>query len=83
MPQAATPPEPLSADVAARLAEFARMVKAAARAVSLYPPTHPSIQASLSRVLAAAQRLTAGGDITLTRLIDQGFGDGGVGHGPA
>lgn len=66
MPAVTTPPEPLSADAAARLADFARAVKAAARAVSLYPATHPSIQASLSRVLAAAQRLTAGGDITLT-----------------
>src|SRR5258707_968367 len=66
MPPAAPSPDAMSADLAARLADFARAVKAAARAVSLYPPTHPSIQASLSRVLAAAGRLTSTGDVTLT-----------------
>lgn len=58
--------EPMSADLAASLADFARTVKAAARAVSLYPPTHPSIQASLARVLASAGRLTAAGAVTVT-----------------
>lgn len=59
-------PEPLPPDRAVALTEFARSVKAAARATSLYPPTHPSIAASLTRVVAAAARLTAGGPVTLS-----------------
>lgn len=48
------------------LAEFARACKAAARSVSLYPSTHPSIRASLSRVTTSAARLIPGNDLTLT-----------------
>jgi hypothetical protein len=59
-------PETLPPDRAGALAEFARTAKAAARAVSLYPPTHPSIQSSLARVVAAAARLTATGAVTLS-----------------
>ena len=55
----------MSAEQATSLAEFARAAKAAARAVTLYPGTHPAIQASLGRVVAAAARLAAGGDVTL------------------
>src|SRR5688500_13959860 len=58
--------EPMSAEQSTQLAEFARACKAAARAVSLYPGTHPAIRASLARVSAAAARLTASGDIALT-----------------
>jgi hypothetical protein len=58
-------PEPMSAEQAAILAEFARAAKAAARAVTLYPGTHPAIQASLGRVVAAAGRLATGADVTL------------------
>lgn len=65
MPTAPTA-EPMSAQQAAALAEFARTCKAAVRSVSLYPPTHPAISASLSRVVAATQRLTDGGEVTLT-----------------
>lgn len=50
--------EPLGADVGALLAEFARTCKVAARAVSLYPGTHPAIAVSLSRLVTAAARLT-------------------------
>ena len=64
-------PETMSPDQTAVLAEFARTVKAAARSVSLYPATHPSIQASLRRVVAASARLTAAGDVTLSVLPDQ------------
>ena len=46
---AALPPE-----TAARLTTFARACKAAARAVSLYPPEHPAIETSLARLAAAA-----------------------------
>jgi hypothetical protein len=52
-------------DQSTALAEFARACKSAARSVSLYPGTHPSIAASLSRVTAASKRLTAGGDLTV------------------
>jgi hypothetical protein len=59
-------PTPLAPEQSAALAEFARMTKAAARSVSLYPATHPSIQGALQRVVAASTRLTTGGDVTLT-----------------
>lgn len=57
---------PLAPDVTARLNEFARACKAAARAVALYPPAHPAIASTLARVadqtsaaqLAAALRIT-------------------------
>jgi hypothetical protein len=58
------------ADSTAALTEFARSCKAAARAVSLYPGTHPAIHAALTRVTAAAGRLTSTGDVTLTVLPD-------------
>lgn len=50
---------------AASLAEFARAAKAAARAVTLYPATHPAIQSSLGRVVSSAARLAAAGDVTI------------------
>jgi HEAT repeat protein len=45
------------------LADFARTCKAAARAVSLYPGTHPAIAASLSRLVASARRLAHAGPV--------------------
>jgi len=42
---------PLSPDEAARLIEFARACKAAARAVVLYPSGHPAITATLGRIV--------------------------------
>jgi len=56
----------MSPEQSSVLAEFARACKAAARSVSLYPSTHPSIRASLSRVTTSAARLIPGGDLTLT-----------------
>lgn len=58
-------PEPLPPEQAASLTEFARAAKAAARAVSLYPPTHPAIQGAMSRVVNAGSRLASGGGVTL------------------
>ena len=55
MPEPAAPP-PLASDVTARFVEFARACKAAARAVALYPGTHPAIGVSLTRLVQAAQR---------------------------
>lgn len=45
----------------ARLAEFARSCKAAARAVSLYPPGHPAIVVSLRRLTQVTAALTQEG----------------------
>ena len=44
-------PAPLSAAESAHLVEFARACKAAARAVSLYPETHPAIAATVGRIV--------------------------------
>jgi hypothetical protein len=41
---------PLDASETARLTDFARACKAAARAVLLYPPAHPAIAATLGRI---------------------------------
>ncbi len=41
----------LSTDETARILEFARACKAAARAVLLYPPSHPAIAATLGRIV--------------------------------
>jgi hypothetical protein len=57
-------------DPNAVLADFARSCKAAARAVSLYPGTHPAILAALTRVSAAASRMTIDGVTALTVLPD-------------
>lgn len=58
----------MSGEQGAVLAEFARACRAAARSVSLYPATHPAIQASLGRVIAAAGRLIPTEDLQLTVL---------------
>jgi HEAT repeat protein len=57
---------PMSPEQSAALAEFARACRTAARSVSLYPATHPSIQASLARVITSAGRLVASGDLLMT-----------------
>ena len=54
-PQA--PPE-LSPETAGRLAEFAKACKAATRIVSMYPATHPAIQAALGRIGEATRQAT-------------------------
>jgi DNA-directed RNA polymerase subunit F len=58
--------EPLNPDVAARLQEFARACKAATRIVSLYPPSHPSIQGALARIVAAGTTATLNGPFVIT-----------------
>ena len=42
---------PLDQEATARLTDFARACKAAARAVTLYPSTHPAIRLSLARLV--------------------------------
>ncbi|OFW16311.1 MAG: hypothetical protein A3H29_16100 [Acidobacteria bacterium RIFCSPLOWO2_02_FULL_67_21] len=61
---------PLSPEQSAALADFARACRTAARSVSLYPATHPSIQASLTRVVTAAGRLIPAADLLLTVYPD-------------
>ena len=56
----------MSAEQAALLVEFARACRTAARSVSLYPATHPAIQASLSRVISTARPLAPAGEVLLT-----------------
>src|SRR5262252_7652350 len=53
--------EPLGAAESARLTEFARACKAAARAVVLYPAGHPAIVATLGRIelITSAAQLPA------------------------
>jgi HEAT repeat protein len=65
----------MAAEQATVLVEFARACRTAARSVSLYPATHPSIQASLQRVIGAAGRLAPAGTVMLavhpgTLMID-------------
>jgi HEAT repeat protein/PBS lyase HEAT-like repeat-containing protein len=59
--------EPLAPADAQRLTEFARACKAAARAVTLYPATHPTIVATLGRIaqLTSAQNLASPLKITV------------------
>jgi hypothetical protein len=63
-----SPTPVLTPDAAARLAEFARACKAAARAVSLYPGGHPAITTSLARLAQVTTGLTAAGPYRLTVL---------------
>lgn len=71
-----TPATTLPPDDAARLAEFARACKSAARAVSLYPSAHPAIGVSLGRLAEVTARLTAAGpfrlQVTADRLLVEG-----------
>jgi HEAT repeats len=60
-----TPPPALDATLTAKLAEFARGCKAAARAVSLYPGGHPAIGSTLGRLAQLTASLTEGGPFTL------------------
>ena len=58
-----TPTPPLTPDAASRLAEFSRVCKAAARAVSLYPGGHPAIGVSLSRLEQATNEADRRGPV--------------------
>ena len=58
-------PSPLAPEASAKFAEFARACKAAARAVALYPASHPAISVSLSRLTQATSRLAENGPFRL------------------
>ena len=60
----------LDQDSTAKLTDFARACKAAARAVSLYPSTHPAIRLSLARLADAASRITSQGSVVLGIVPD-------------
>ncbi len=64
------PPEPLSPELGGRLAEFAKACKAATRIVSMYPSTHPAIQAALARIAEAGNQAAAYGSFAITVLPD-------------
>ena len=66
----------LDQDATGRLTDFARACKAAARAVSLYPSTHPAIRLSLGRLVDAASRITSKGSVTLGVVPDNLLMDG-------
>jgi hypothetical protein len=59
-------PDPLTAEAASRVAEFARACKAAIRIVSMYPPSHPTIQSALARMVAAGAAATDSGPLVFT-----------------
>ena len=61
----------------ARVLDFARAFRSAARAVGFYPPTHQAVVAALDHVAAAARAATAGGPVCLT-ILPHAFLAGGV-----
>ena len=61
----------------ARVLDFARAFRSAARAVGFYPPTHQAVAAALDHVAAAARAATAGGPVCLT-ILPHAFLAGGV-----
>jgi hypothetical protein len=63
-------PAALAPDAAARLAEFARACKAAARAVSLYPAGHPAIGTTLGRLLQVSTSITEQGPYRFQVMAD-------------
>jgi hypothetical protein len=63
---AAETPTPLTPAENARLIEFARACKAAARAVQLYPAGHPAIAVTLGRIANVTSAETLKAPLTLT-----------------
>src|SRR5215203_3921706 len=61
---------PLDAKETARLTDFARACKAAARAVLLYPSGHPAIAATLGRIVQITGEAALSGPMKITVLPD-------------
>ena len=61
----------------ARVLDFARAFRSAARAVGFYPPTHQTVVAALDQVAATARAATAGGPVCLT-ILPHAFLAGGI-----
>jgi hypothetical protein len=76
------PPPSLPPETAAQFAEFARACKAAARAVALYPGSHPAIGASLARLTQATARLATTGPFKLQVRADSMLLDGSAAPRP-
>ncbi len=81
MAETSSPP-PLPPDVTAKFVEFTRACKAAARAVALYPGTHPAIGLSLSRLVQSAQRLADNTPFTLQVRANSLLFNGGAAPRP-
>lgn len=64
-------PSPLAPGEAARLTEFARACKAAARAVVLYPAGHPAIVATLGRIVQLTSSDALLSPMTITVLAKE------------
>ncbi len=60
----------MSPETAGRLSEYAKACKAATRVVSMYPPSHPTIQAALSRITEAGKQAVYNGPLPITVLPD-------------
>jgi HEAT repeats/PBS lyase HEAT-like repeat len=63
-------PAALAPDDTARVTEFARACKAAARAVVLYPAGHPAIGATVGRIVHVTSAAKLSAPVTLTVLPD-------------
>jgi len=63
--------ELLGADETNRIVDLARACKAAQRVVMLYPPTHPSITATLARIVQTTSVIVLGVPLRLTVLPDE------------
>ncbi|HJZ71335.1 MAG TPA: HEAT repeat domain-containing protein [Vicinamibacterales bacterium] len=70
LPELTDAPAPLDAVETARLTDFARACKAAARAVVLYPAAHPAIAATLGRIAQMTAPDVLPGPLRLTVLPD-------------
>jgi HEAT repeat protein len=64
-------PAPLAPEEAARLTDFARACKAAARAVMLYPPGHPAIATTLGRIAQVTSGATLRTPLRISVLADR------------
>jgi HEAT repeats/PBS lyase HEAT-like repeat len=61
-------PPPLTAEESAKLGEFARACKAAARAVALYPAAHPAIATTLARLVDLTSAANGSSALKITVL---------------
>jgi HEAT repeat protein len=68
MPEVQEASTPLSPEESTRLIEFARALKAAARAVTLYPAGHPAIAATLGRIVEITSSARLPGPLRITVL---------------
>ena len=63
-------PSPLAPEDTARLTDFARACKAAARAVMLYPGGHPAIATTLGRIVQLTSAASLPGPLRISVLAD-------------